>query len=151
MASTTTTQDRTGTARDQDTVREVLDEVRADGREALSAPEAKRVADAYGIPVPGEGLATSADEAVSLAEEMGYPVVAKIVSPDILHKTEAKGVLVGLKSGDEVRQGFDTIVAATRRPTSPTRRSPASRSSRCSRRAPRCSSARSRTRRSARS
>src|SRR3954453_15314738 len=109
MASTTT-QDRTGTARDQATVREGLDEVRADGREALSAPEAKRVADAYGIPVPGEGLATSADEAVSLAEEMGYPVVAKIVSPDILHKTEAKGVLVGLKSGDEVRQGFDTIV-----------------------------------------
>jgi len=110
MASTTTTQDRTGTARDQDTVREVLDEVRADGREALSAPEAKRVADAYGIPVPGEGLATSADEAVSLAEEMGYPVVAKIVSPDILHKTEANGVLVGLASGAEVREGFDTIV-----------------------------------------
>ena len=106
MASTTT---QTGTAR-QTTVREVLDEVRADGRDALSAPEAKRVADAYGIPVPGEGLATSADEAVSLAEDMGYPVVAKIVSPDILHKTEAKGVLVGLKSGDEVRQGFDTIV-----------------------------------------
>src|SRR3954467_11463298 len=109
MASTTT-QDRTGTARDQATVREVLDEVRADGRDALSAPEAKRVADAYAIPVPGEGLATSADEAVSLAEEMGYPVVAKIVSPDILHKTEAKGVLVGLKSGEEVRQGYDTIV-----------------------------------------
>src|SRR4051794_20477748 len=106
MASTTT---QTGTAR-QTTVREVLDEVRADGRDALSAPEAKRVADAYGIPVPGEGLATSADEAVSLAEEMGYPVVAKIVSPDILHKTEAKGVLVGLKSGEEVRQGYDTIV-----------------------------------------
>src|SRR3982751_5806765 len=106
MASTET---HTGTAR-QATVREVLDEVRADGRDALSAPEAKRVADAYGIPVPGEGLATSADEAVSLAEEMGYPVVAKIVSPDILHKTEAKGVLVGLKSGEHARQGFDTIV-----------------------------------------
>ena len=110
MASTTTTQNQTGTARDQATVREVLDEVRADGREALSAPEAKRVADAYGIPVPGEGLATSADEAVSLAEEMGYPVVAKIVSPDILHKTEANGVLVGLSSGDEVREGFESIV-----------------------------------------
>src|SRR3954464_1866640 len=108
MASNTTQAPATG--RDQATVREVLDEVRADGREALSAPEAKRVADAYGIPVPGEGLATSADEAVSLAEEMGYPVVAKIVSPDILHKTEAKGVLVGLKSGEEVRQGYDTIV-----------------------------------------
>src|SRR3954464_10926832 len=108
--ATTTTQAQAGTTRDQATVREVLDEVRADGRDALSAPEAKRVADAYGIPVPGEGLATSADEAVSLAEEIGYPVVLKIVSPDILHKTEAKGVLVGLSSADEVSSGYETIL-----------------------------------------
>src|ERR671917_1986744 len=98
------------TATDQDTVREVLDAVRADGRSALSAPEAKRVCDAYGIEVPLEGLATAADEAVSLAEEIGYPVVLKIVSPDILHKTEAKGVLVGLGSADEVSSGYDQIV-----------------------------------------
>jgi acetyl coenzyme A synthetase (ADP forming)-like protein len=95
----------------QATVREVLDSVRADGRDALSAPEAKRVADAYGIPVPQEGLATSAEEAVRLAEDMGFPVVLKIVSPDILHKTEAKGVLVGIDSADEASRGFDTIVA----------------------------------------
>ncbi len=96
---------------DQATVREVLDAVKADGRAALSAPEAKKVCDAYGIAVPGEGLATSAEEAVSLAEEMGYPVVAKIVSPDILHKTEAKGVLVGLADADAVSDGYETIVA----------------------------------------
>src|ERR687896_1941443 len=74
------------------------------------APEAKRVCDAYGIAVPQEGLATSAEEAVSLAEEIGYPVVLKIVSPDILHKTEAKGVLVGLGSADAVSSGYDQIV-----------------------------------------
>jgi acetyl coenzyme A synthetase (ADP forming)-like protein len=91
-------------------VGEVLDAVRADGRTALSAPEAKRVCDAYGIPVPGEGLATSADEAAALAEELGLPVVLKIVSPDILHKTEAKGVLVGLDSADAVARGYQTIV-----------------------------------------
>jgi acetyl coenzyme A synthetase (ADP forming)-like protein len=96
---------------DQGTVREVLDGVREDGREALSAPEAKRVCDAYGINVPQEGLATSADEAVSLADEIGYPVVLKIVSPDILHKTEAKGVLVGLEDSGAVSSGFDTIVS----------------------------------------
>ena len=101
----------TETGRDQATVREVLDAVRADGRSALSAPEAKRVCDAYGIEVPGEGLATSAEEAVSLADDIGYPVVLKIVSPDILHKTEAKGVLVGLSSADEVSSGYDTIIA----------------------------------------
>ena len=60
--------------------------------------------------MPQEGLATSADEAVGLAEEIGYPVVLKIVSPDILHKTEAKGVLVGLSSSDEVSSGYDSIV-----------------------------------------
>jgi len=109
MASTVT---ESGVSADaKSTVREVLDAVRADGRDALSAPEAKRVADAYGIPVPQEGLATSAQEAVSLAEGMGFPVVLKIVSPDILHKTEAKGVLVGINSADEASQGFDTIVA----------------------------------------
>jgi acetyl coenzyme A synthetase (ADP forming)-like protein len=97
-------------ATEQGAVREVLDVVRAEGRTSLSAPEAKRVCDAYGIDVPGEGLATSADEAVSLADEIGYPVVLKIVSPDILHKTEAKGVLVGLESADEVSSGYDQIV-----------------------------------------
>jgi acetyl coenzyme A synthetase (ADP forming)-like protein len=98
-------------ARDQIAVREVLEAVRAEGRTSLSAPEAKRVCDAYGIEVPQEGLATSAEDAVALAEEIGHPVVLKIVSPDILHKTEAKGVLVGLSSADEVSAGYDTIVA----------------------------------------
>ncbi|MBA2637413.1 MAG: acetate--CoA ligase family protein, partial [Solirubrobacterales bacterium] len=107
----TETEPAVSSTNDQATVREVLDDVRADGRSALSAPEAKRVCDAYGILVPGEGLATSAPEAVSLAEDIGYPVVLKIVSPDILHKTEAKGVLVGLAKADDVSEGFDTIVA----------------------------------------
>jgi acetyl coenzyme A synthetase (ADP forming)-like protein len=97
------------TARAQ--VRDVLDAVRAQGRLSLTAPEAKRVCDAYGIAVPQEGLATSAQEAVALADEIGYPVVLKIVSPDILHKTEAGGVLVGRSSADEVSEGFETILA----------------------------------------
>jgi hypothetical protein len=73
---------------DQGAVREVLHAARAEGRTALSAPEAKRVCDAYGIEVPQEGLATSAEEAVALADEIGFPVVLKIVSPDILHGGE---------------------------------------------------------------
>src|SRR5436190_1635109 len=59
--------------------------------------------------------AGSAEEAAKLAEGMGYPVVAKIVSPDILHKTEAGGVLVGLKSKDEVAKGYETILANARK------------------------------------
>jgi acetyl coenzyme A synthetase (ADP forming)-like protein len=96
--------------RDQAAVREVLEAVRAEGRASLTAPEAKQVCDAYGIAVPQEGLATTGQEAVALAEEIGYPVVLKIVSPDILHKTEAKGVMVGVSTGEQVSAGFDTII-----------------------------------------
>lgn len=95
-------------------VREVLDQVRAEGRTALTAPEGKRICDAYGIATPAEGLATSAAEAVALAGELGFPVVLKIVSPDILHKTEAGGVLVGLSDADSVAAGFATITAGAR-------------------------------------
>jgi acetyl coenzyme A synthetase (ADP forming)-like protein len=95
----------------REVVREVLEQAQSQGRTALSAPEAKRVCDAYGIAVPQEGLATSAQEATALASEIGFPVVLKIVSPDILHKTEAKGVLVGLRSAKEVEEGYETIIA----------------------------------------
>src|ERR671924_1184310 len=95
-------------------VGEILDAARAEGRTSLSAPEAKRVCDAYAIEVPGEGLATSAEEAVAIAEDIGYPVVLKIVSPDILHKTDAGGVLVGLATADDVSAGYETIVESAR-------------------------------------
>src|SRR5438132_10224554 len=95
----------------REAVRKILDAVKADKRTSLTAPEGKLVCDAYGIPVPKEGVATSAADAAKLATGMGFPVVLKIVSPEILHKTEAGGVLVGVKSADEVQKGFDTIMA----------------------------------------
>src|SRR3954454_12013586 len=85
-------------------VRKILDAVKADKRTSLTAPEGKLVCDAYGIPVPKEGVAASAADAVKLASGMGFPVVMKIVSPDILHKTEAGGVIVGVKSAEEVEK-----------------------------------------------
>src|SRR5262247_1082014 len=92
-------------------VRGVLDTVKAEGRTALTAPEGKLVCEAYGIAVPKEGVATSASDAAALATAMGFPVVLKIVSPEILHKTEAGGVLVGVKNADDVQKGYDTILA----------------------------------------
>jgi acetyl coenzyme A synthetase (ADP forming)-like protein len=97
------------------TVRTLLDRVKAEGRTSLTAPEGKLLCDAYGIPVPKEGVATSASDAAKLAKEMGFPVVLKIVSPDILHKTEAGGVLVGLKSAEDVQKGYETIVSNAKR------------------------------------
>ncbi|HYI16837.1 MAG TPA: acetate--CoA ligase family protein, partial [Thermomicrobiales bacterium] len=99
---------------DQNAVRTVLDRVRADQRSALSAGEARSLCQAYGIPTPGEGLATSADEAVKLARDLGHPVVMKIASPDILHKTDAGGVVTGLDSDDTVRQAYEEIVSNAR-------------------------------------
>ncbi|MGE0117949.1 MAG: acetate--CoA ligase family protein [Dongiaceae bacterium] len=101
-------------SRDKNAVRKILDGVKAAGRTALTAPEAKLICDAYGIPVPQEGLAHSPQEAVKLADGMGYPVVLKIVSSDILHKTEAGGVLVGLKTAEDVSKGYETILANAR-------------------------------------
>ncbi|MGW7572543.1 acetate--CoA ligase family protein [Streptomyces sp. NPDC054765] len=91
-------------------VRAVLAAARAEGRTALTAPEGKLIADAYGIPTPAEGLAECADEAVALADRIGFPVALKIVSPDILHKTDADGVRIGLDSAAEVRGAFTAIV-----------------------------------------
>jgi acetyl coenzyme A synthetase (ADP forming)-like protein len=98
-------------SKDKAKVRQLLDAVRAAGRTSLTAPEGKQVCDAYGIRVPGEGVAKSAAEAGKLAAGMGFPVVMKIVSPDILHKTEAGGVVVGLTSEQEATKAYDTILA----------------------------------------
>ncbi|MEU6117061.1 acetate--CoA ligase family protein [Streptomyces sp. NPDC047117] len=96
---------------DTKAVREVLDAARAEGRTALTAPEGKRITDAYAIPTPAEELATTADEAVALADRIGFPVAMKIVSPQILHKTDAGGVRIGVASVAEVRTAFTEIVA----------------------------------------
>src|SRR3982750_602366 len=98
-------------AQNKNEVRHIIDKAKASGRTSLTAPEGKLVCDAYGIPVPKEGVATSAAEAAKLASGMGFPVVLKIVSPEILHKTEAGGVLVGVKSAEDAEKGFATIMA----------------------------------------
>jgi acetyl coenzyme A synthetase (ADP forming)-like protein len=100
---------------DKSAVRGILDQAKAAGREALTAPEARGICEAYGINIPREGVAKTGEEAVKLATSIGFPVVMKIVSPQILHKTEAGGVLVGVKSADQVAQGFSTIVENARK------------------------------------
>jgi acyl-CoA synthetase (NDP forming) len=94
------------------TVRAILDQLQNQGRSSLTAPECHEVCTAYGIPLPNEGLATSANEAARLADEIGYPVVMKIVSPDILHKTEAGGVIVGVSSAAAAKTAYQKIVDA---------------------------------------
>lgn len=96
---------------DKAKVRAILDAVKKEGRDSLTAPEGKLVCDAYGINVPKEGVVSGAAEASRLAGSMGFPVVMKIVSPDILHKTEAGGVIVGVKNADEAATAYEQIIA----------------------------------------
>ena len=98
----------------RETVLSILNQARANGLVALTAPQCKAVCDAYGIPLPSEGLARTADEARNVAEGIGYPVVMKIVSPDILHKTEAGGVMVGVADSDAAAAAYEAIVAGAR-------------------------------------
>lgn len=88
---------------------EILNSVKAKGRRELSELESKQVLAAWEIPVNRTELARDADEAVKIAREVHYPLVVKIASPDILHKSEAKGVKVGIGSELELRQAFGEV------------------------------------------
>jgi acetyltransferase len=90
--------------------KQIIEAARADKRDSLTEIEAKDVFSAYGLPVTRTVLAKSEDEAVKMAYEVGYPVVMKIVSPDILHKSDAGGVKVNIKDENGVREAFRTIM-----------------------------------------
>jgi len=100
---------------DKAAVREVFDKARAEGRVTVGETEARAVAEAYGLRLPKSQLAANADEAVEIAGRIGYPVVLKIASPDILHKTDVGGVKVGLENATDVRDAFDLIVYRAQR------------------------------------
>ena len=100
---------------DREAVRAVFERVRADRRLVLLGSEAHRVVQAYGIQAAPIQLATRVSEAVGAAEELGYPVVLKIASPKITHKSDVGGVKVGLESPGEVREGFLQILENVQR------------------------------------
>lgn len=75
----------------------------------ITEESSKEILGEYGIKVPKYALVTNSEEAVQKSKEIGFPLVAKIVSPDILHKTDVGGVKVGLSSEDEVKQAFDDM------------------------------------------
>ena len=95
----------------QKIVQKIFASVRADNREALTEIEAKDVFRAYGLPVVETVLAKTEEEAVKLARKIGYPIVMKIVSPDILHKSDAGGVKVNIKDESSLREAYKTILA----------------------------------------
>jgi acetyltransferase len=95
---------------DRKGVKAIFYDVIKDNRLVLLGSEAAEVARCYGISAAPVALATSPEEAVDEAEKMGYPVVLKVASPKILHKTDVGGVKIGLGSAGEVRQAFMEIM-----------------------------------------
>ncbi len=96
---------------DTDGARALLDRAEAENRSRLFEDEAYELLEAYGIPVVPHRLVQSADEAVAAAKELGFPLVLKVVSPQIVHKTEAGGVRLNLADEAQVRDGYEQLMA----------------------------------------
>ena len=93
----------------------IIDRARTQGRKILTEVESKQLLEEAGIPTARARLATSRDAAVQAARDIGFPVVLKVVSPQISHKSDVGGVKLDLKSPEEVAAAFDEITAAARR------------------------------------
>jgi acetyltransferase len=85
------------------------------GKSSLGEADTRPLLEAYGIPVVHGAVATSADEAAALAENYATPVVLKIVSPDILHKSDVGGILLNVQGGEAVRAGYESLMAAVKK------------------------------------
>jgi acetyl-CoA synthetase (ADP-forming) len=88
---------------------DLIKEIISSGRTVMLEPEAKSLISMVGIPTPNFNLVQTAEEAQKTAESFGYPIVLKIASPDILHKSDVGGVKVNLNSADEVFSNFNEI------------------------------------------
>jgi acetyltransferase len=92
-----------------DLARKLMEKVKVNGRSYIPEVETIEVLETYGLPVPRGKLASTSEEAVKIAEEIGYPVVLKVVSDDIIHKSDVKGVELNLGSAQEVKEAWERI------------------------------------------
>src|SRR5919108_5972465 len=90
-------------------VQGIFDNIISRGDKVITEESAKEILSEYEIKVPSYALVTDVNESVKKADELGYPLVAKIVSPEILHKTDVRGIRVGLSSETEVSQTFNDM------------------------------------------
>jgi acyl-CoA synthetase (NDP forming) len=83
---------------------EVLEKAMSEGRNYIMEPEAKQILKAYGIPITNEAVCRSPEEAITVAERIGYPVAMKVVSPQVVHKTEFKAVCLNVPNEKDVSE-----------------------------------------------
>ncbi len=97
------------------TQREIIDRARSEGRSLLTEIEAKELLKQAGVSVVDTKLATSREEAISISQQLGFPVVLKIASPDVVHKSDAGGVKLGLKTARQAGKAYDDILRAIKK------------------------------------
>ena len=90
----------------------IIEKARSEGRTLLTEIESKELFKQAGISVSDTKLAVSREEAISISKQLGFPVVLKIASPDVVHKSDAGGVKLGLSTSEEVGKAYDDILAA---------------------------------------
>jgi acetate---CoA ligase (ADP-forming) len=100
---------------EKEKVQSLFERVEEEERNSIGDYEAKDILTAYGFKIPKSEIADTPEKAVEISQSFGYPVVLKIASPDILHKTDVGGVRVGLSSEQEVRDAFDLMMYRTQR------------------------------------
>lgn len=100
---------------DQAAVRRVFDQARSENRLSIGDAESRSILEAYGLRIPRSEIADTPAKATAIAGNIGYPVVLKIASPDILHKTDIGGVKVGLQNAADVRDAFELMVYRAQR------------------------------------
>jgi len=93
----------------------IMKRAREEGRTVLTEFESKSVLKRAGVPVVETKLAKNQKEAVSISQKIGFPVVLKIVSPDVVHKTDAGGVKLGLENVSEVKKAYNDILTSVRK------------------------------------
>jgi acetyl-CoA synthetase (ADP-forming) len=92
------------------TVERIIESALSSGRNFLLEPESKEVVSSYGMPVTKFRVAKTVDEAIKFSGEIGYPVVIKVVSPDVLHKSDVGAVKINIKNAEEVKAAFAEIM-----------------------------------------
>jgi len=96
-------------------VTKIFEQARTEGRNFLLEHEAKMVCKEYGIPITALKIAKTAEEAAKFSEEIGYPTVLKIVSPDVLHKFDVGGVILNINSREDAKKAYNKIVENVKR------------------------------------
>lgn len=91
-------------------IKKLLEEIKDQGREVLTYEESRKIIDLVGLPLNKMALATNAEETIEKAKEVGYPIALKIISEDIIHKSDAGGVKIGIKSDEELKKSYEDMM-----------------------------------------